>query len=422
MSKKVTKFPTMEDIEPIEVVKISFRESCQLTWKELFSGFDRLYAITFSYGINFIEKVMRNFTYGEVILGCNALVKFNLQTIMAYQSRSIQEIQKYNYLVDRIKQDDLTFYVSKDIISHEKIFILEANNGNTRVITGSANFSEKPFSGNQLENIEFYDNDPIAFAYYYEKFQLLKDLSTSEIVKEAIFCNTKDEIEILKNLPILKETKMSTVGIIIEEKKVEPEKADYLFDVQNLSKKYDLIVPKKEPNGKILLTAEKTVKMLAAQKKIVNDEKEKRAFYPQFVLDYNSFSASLNGKIYNLAPSKDAIKSDLEYFVEYFNGFDQFEGDILQLKAQYFKIFNYMFLSPFIAFLRYHAYKNDFPPRIFPLYAVLCGKSDAGKSAFVETVHYFMFGKKIGNMDPASFVKTSIYGLLRECQGIPPAY
>ena len=78
-----------------------------------------------------------------------------------------------------------------------------------------------------------------------------------------------------------------------------------------------------------------------------------------------------------------------------------------------------MLLSPFIANLRYHAFLNDFPVRVFPLYAILCGKSDAGKSVFIATIQTLMFGKSLGGISPNAFTKTGIYGLLRESQGVP---
>ena len=40
-----------------------------LTPLELFSGYDSIRAITFSYDLDFIEKLMKHYKYGEILLG-----------------------------------------------------------------------------------------------------------------------------------------------------------------------------------------------------------------------------------------------------------------------------------------------------------------------------------------------------------------
>ena len=60
---------------------------------------------------------------------------------------------------------------------------------------------------------------------------------------------------------------------------------------------------------------------------------------------------------------------------EYFQGFDAFEGNAKELKEKYFEMANYMLLSPFIANLRYHAFLNDFPVRVFPYMQFYVGKA-----------------------------------------------
>lgn len=420
--ENITPFPSQNIGEPIEVVKVNFEESSYLTWKELFTGYDRMYAITFSYGLKFIEKILQEFDYAEIILGCEPMVKFDLQTLIAHQELSIKELKKHKSIVDKIDAEEVTFFVSKDIVSHQKVFILESNNMNTRVILGSGNLSERSFSGEQIENIEIMDNDVKGFQYYMERFNTLRTLSSTEIVKDSLFINGADETnpEInIDDLPIAKEVKMNNVGIIIEESKQDPEMLDYVYNLQQLSKEYSSIMPKKDNDGKILLTGTHITKMVAKQRKQNENNQKKRAHYPQFNINYESGMVSLNNKQYDLNPDITAVTNDLETLLEYFQGFEQFEGDITQLKKQYFNMLNYMLLSPFVAKLRYHAHLTDFPTRLFPLYSVLCGKSDAGKSAFIETIHTLMFGRKLGNISPTYFTKSSIYELQRQMQGVP---
>ncbi len=45
------------------------------TPEDLFAGFNTIKAITFSYEIGFIDSIMQQFDYGEIILGANFIVE-----------------------------------------------------------------------------------------------------------------------------------------------------------------------------------------------------------------------------------------------------------------------------------------------------------------------------------------------------------
>lgn len=62
-----------------------------------------------------------------------------------------QRVKGNQFLRDRIDAGMLRLFVVSQMISHEKLFLLEGDAGQ-RVITGSANFSELAFSGNQNES------------------------------------------------------------------------------------------------------------------------------------------------------------------------------------------------------------------------------------------------------------------------------
>lgn len=70
----------------LDVVKMDFLSTETVTWKELFSGYDELYAITYSSGVNFIYELSKLFHDMEVIFGCEEVMSYSLQEIIAYQS------------------------------------------------------------------------------------------------------------------------------------------------------------------------------------------------------------------------------------------------------------------------------------------------------------------------------------------------
>lgn len=48
----------------LQVVKAQFIESQSVSWQDLFEGFDEIYAITFSSGIQFMMQLLNRFEYG----------------------------------------------------------------------------------------------------------------------------------------------------------------------------------------------------------------------------------------------------------------------------------------------------------------------------------------------------------------------
>ena len=58
--------PVGDDKKMIKVVNATFTGCEETCWEELFSGFDRLYGITFSSGIHFLDKIISQFSYAAM--------------------------------------------------------------------------------------------------------------------------------------------------------------------------------------------------------------------------------------------------------------------------------------------------------------------------------------------------------------------
>lgn len=127
----------------LDVVKLNYDFAESLTWQELFGGFNTLHAITFSSGVNFVYKLLGMFHSAEIILGCESVMSYTLQEIMAYQDKLIERLRdaasnaKLN-LLTRIDNGSVRFFVSRTQLSHEKLYLLAADDGRKRVIMGSA--------------------------------------------------------------------------------------------------------------------------------------------------------------------------------------------------------------------------------------------------------------------------------------------
>lgn len=78
----------------LDVVKMEFLEAETLSWKELFSGFDTLYAVTYSSSIGFVYQLLEMFRKAEIVFGCDEVISYSLQEIMAYQCKTIERLRE----------------------------------------------------------------------------------------------------------------------------------------------------------------------------------------------------------------------------------------------------------------------------------------------------------------------------------------
>ncbi len=404
----------------LEIAKCMFLSSEFTDVDELFGGFKYLKAVTFSYGLDFIDSISKKFEDIEIIIGAEFIPKYDLKEILAFQTRSLEDIRRHKDLIDRVKNGELSFRIAHEMLAHSKIYILSNDDGSSRIITGSVNFSGRAFSGDQRECIQVFDNDHGALKFFTNEYELIRDFSTDEIVVDSLYVNKTNE-ENIEKLPIIKEVVAREAGIIVDNNAVNPDAVEFITDVSNLSRKYEKIVPKLDKDAnKIMVAPLKVRELIRSFKKYKAEEAAKRKEYPQFIIDYDNNKLSLNEKPIDLEQiSSEAVKTDLQGLKAFFNGYDSFYGEPVDSKYVYFKFMNYMFLSPFIAKTRLLAYKYDYSMTLFPLYAVLSGPKSAGKSEFIDTIQHVMFGRKLGSYHPDAWTKTRINGLLHEAAGVP---
>ena len=405
-----------EDI--ISITKVKFLSQENTTYEELFRGYNELRVITYSYALSFIEKIMHLFDRGEVILGFEQLVNKDTASLIANQQFSINEICKNSYLQKRIIDDEFKFYVLNDLISHQKVYLLKADDGRVRTITGSANFSHRAWTGDQIETITVCD-DLECYKVYEKQYETLREFSTDEISKNAV--PISEDGENAEELPFFKRIERENAVLIHDTQ--SDEEQEYAFHAEKLNKKWEerlkavKLKPSKE--GKLLLEPKSIRNMLTGIKKDNEIKRERERINPQFVLNYVSHTATYNQKELVLTPGADAIKSDLLNIYEYMDGFDLFTKDTVRLKTLYWKVLNYLFLSPFIAKLRYEGNRFDYEDRFFPMYMLIYGDSDAGKTGFINLTRQLMFDEKMNSLTQDCFSSKPMTSLKTDVKGCP---
>jgi len=403
----------------LEVVQMEFIGAESVSWEELFAGFDRLYAITYSSGMGFISELLQKYEYAEIIFGFEEVLSYNLSEIVAFQSKALERVRAAFSktradLIERIDNNTLKLFVARQKLSHEKIYLLEANDGRKRVIQGSANMSYAAFTGKQRENISYIDGDR-AFDWYKDSFDHLKEMSSDSITVPAL--KTADAGENLPEIPVMGTVKVRK-SMIIEPSKEVNDEVKFVLDVRNLAHKIASFMPIADKKGKIKLLPEMVIQTKRRVVEALVQEKELRSEYPEMVIDIPNHQVLLNDNALDLEPESSAVKNDVQLFLAYMEGYEKFHGDVAGMQAKYYAFANWFFTTPFMAVMRDMAAKYSQEMLPYPVFGLVYGKSKAGKTSFLETLLKMMIGQKTKIAAP-DFTKSNIDGLKRRVKGAP---
>ena len=228
----------------LDVVKMDYVGAESITWRELFSGYDSIKAITFSSGIGFVYQLLDLFEDAEIIFGCEEVMSYTLQEIIAYQAKLMERIRKTDSaskekMIERVERGDVRLFVARRRLSHEKLYLLKAEDGRTRVVFGSANMSFNAFGGRQREIICYIDSLE-AYERFEEAYEDLKRDSVDTITNKAV--EISDATENVDALPIAETAKVEKV-VYIEPVKEAAEDVNFILDTRDLAKRIAPSIP-----------------------------------------------------------------------------------------------------------------------------------------------------------------------------------
>ena len=421
---------SFEEVSPtnkkISVTFAEYKDTAQIEPDELFKGFNELYAVTYSAGIKQVEHFMKNFERGEVIIGSHQQISTDLAEMLAVQKYAVDYVSKNKFLQKLIAAQKFKFYVTDKV--HAKIYLMKSADGRRRVILTSANFSANAWQNRQRENFVVMD-EPAAYDYYLDVFEELRKNSADEIDVDAR--PLKDDGTNFELIPAIKQVAYSKSAVVVHE--LPPDstaETEYLFAQKETAPKFREVFKEvgihSDTAGKTLLIADKVTRIKKAMK--ISCEKaqaaqiERRAVAPEFIINLDEQTATLNDELWNLNPPAAEIQADLKNLVEYMNRTEIFSGDVANLKTLYWKIILYMFASPFFARLRYF-YDRLVPAnstgKVFPMYMILRGGKNGGKSSIVATGQKLMFDRLLPKISAKDTAPSKMEGFKLTIKGCP---
>lgn len=426
VANKTTKAKASISTQALSVVKAVYADTVETNWEELFDGFDRLYAITFSSGIEFVNKVINKFSYAEVVFGCEKIIANDIAAIMSVQIDSVQRLAKSKSagnLANRLDDGSLQLYVSRDTKSHEKIFILEsADHKRVRVITGSANMSASAFCGIQRENIVCFD-DEAAFSHYKVLFETFKETCSDNVSYKAVVntMNQEDYLkENIKEVPVFQSIEKQKL-VFLEQAQPEDEvEYEIVADVKKMQELVKPIMPKMPVQANRIVVAAEPMHVFGkryTEVRRVAAEAVKQL--PKLHIDYDAGTMTFNDENIDLNPNLSEVAKNIKSIQKFFSGMDYFYGNVEQAKKDYFKYMTWYLATPFMAYLRYFASRNNYDTKLFPMYGVIYGDSNGGKTTFIKFLVKLMCGETVKMNTTEDFTATRIDGLKRVCEGLP---
>lgn len=376
-------------------------------YEEMFSGFNKLQVITFSYDLNFINNIMQYFETAEIILGAKFIVDRDemLPSLLADAAALKDGITKYKRLSNMLKNGNLIIKVSTSIVDHRKLYILSADDGRTRVLSPSANLSWSAWNGSHLEDYE-YDDGEAGYDDAVNDFETAWSLA--EEIPYACFAakiSKNADGDIISGNPIVIKIKKMNSAIVLRQQMDEEtiSLTKRCLDIKNDIAEY------KEVTKNIGLKTDKGVTMISPQhiKKIetnmkrtirtkkLNIEQHTKA-YPKLTFDYDEEKAYLDEKEMDLNPADNEIKNDIDEILKIFDNFKEFLNGEKNLQPNHFKLMNAVFSSPFTARLRCDASLLQVGTSSLPLFLLLSSaNANCGKTFMMSALLKMMTGEVI---------------------------
>jgi hypothetical protein len=411
----------------LQVVSAKFIDAEPFNWS-LFEGFDHMRVLTYSVSVPMIVRMLERYSFQhfECVFGYEGglgrfadIIAFQQFLVNQVRETALQiEDERQRIILERIHAGEAQFYVVKDSIAHSKLYLLESTSPERRrVIVGSANFSERAFSGKQPETLLVFDDDDKAWKHYSREYDAVKETSADRI---DLPVDIRSAEITFTDTPILQDPGLTVF---------QPPPVEELTIPQVIHKVEELTIPVERivspqvtrERGKYILTpaVKAEIKKMRWRKGEQEDEETKPT---NLTIHQETRHVSLSGERVSLDVDDDGLRRSARAMVEYFNNYELgFVGDVPRLQRDYFTFMSWLYISPFICDLRTQAVVNGGNIFHYPSFAVIYGKSNCGKTSLVDTLITSMFGHP-HTVQKDSFTRRTLRGIQHNYKRFPVVF
>ena len=135
-------------------------------------------------------------------------------------------------------------------------------------------------------------------------------------------------------------------------------------------------------------------------------------------IDVASGTVELSGKRVGLDVPEEEVRADVGAWIEYFDGFSVFRGENEKLARDYFAFWSWLWFGPLLCDLRNAARARHEDVQDYPIFGILYGMSNCGKSELIDTLMLSMFGKS-GTTPTEWFTRNRVANLMAENKRYP---
>jgi hypothetical protein len=268
------------------------------------------------------------------------------------------------------------------------------------VLTGSANLSLAAFEGRQDEILAAFDGET-AWRLFDEHYQ--RDWQDSVPVDaDLVMTRAKDGPPEARTAPLQLEevpiVRVLNAGVAVVEQPPRPVPPGFAADALRAAATLgaelkDLALPK-DKSGRTIVNAGSMRRVLRSQRaRPVSEAGEPHI--PRAEIDFAAGLVHLDGAVWlDLATPVPAaeVAHDARILAEYLASFGAFLGNAAGAVEAYWAFLVWLYAAPVAPHLRQAAVPVGIDPWVYPVYAVLYGRSSGGKTLLTKVAARSMFG------------------------------
>jgi hypothetical protein len=383
-------------------IKVRFVEEVPFSL-EAIEGADRVLALTYSASEGLIRDLAPKVGEMEVILG-HPIPMAKLEHLLALQKFILEgaqvEVKGDEKVLEALRRGRLRILLSRQP-SHAKLFLVEKG-GQRFAILGSANLSRRALEGGQVEIILVAEDEEVVerlFAFY----QQMRE--EADIVRPEVFVRPVNP----EDIPILEKAEKGPVVLRVPEEVPVPYRIEFVL---KQAKVYEPVAKEAKVKQGALEITPKAVKALQLGR-VPPEENGTPPFLE--VREWEGGVFVLGELRPFLPPDAPEVRDEVLVMARFLNrylaGYFLHEEEAQEQAESYFHLWAWYWTAPVRSRLLRRAHLEGLPPHNYPLYALVFGKSGAGKTTFLKLLSRSLVGVPVDPLPGTELGKRALLAL-----------